>query len=896
MTMRKLFQHKHQRLILQCYPAGKAVDKKPNSSELSYLLYYASARRIKLEKVIEFLRERTTRDAARNRAGNLQVTLQIVSDLIDKCSGNLNVFAHQVCDILQTILDINDVALGKNAIHTYGVFCRNLTSPLFTGDKAFVIKFTSLSQTLISFGWSKTSGPNQYEWQMISLLAINHISNCLGHNPTTTEQFITMCIPMLIHIVQKNTSQQGILARMNVNIESENRRLSRVLSAKTQQDMTRQRIEEDFTNDSLTLNDIVEQAYIDMEVFFNTNSTSQIWQVTKTIVADNIKSKEVDLEFGVVLLQLCVSWIPVQLRFISLSSLLGQMNKATSYDIRYQYGRHLLGLLTSSRVNMVGVSVTDIIQQLLELQCDLFLKENNFTREECNVLTGIYSDCMCNLTTHIYYHDQVPDSIQEILFKIDNVLNSDSKSAGGDQTFDLIIQLLDSVAKIFQSLSKDDANRNHVTLEHWDVSLTILILHVESGGATNLTKDHINSIQLKFLSVFQEFLTNELSIDIDTGSKRESLDDSGLQGKNYLKPDINQYISQQQNFISHLLMYIDKLFTNSTASTKLVSSLISVIKNLINILGINFISNFIPFFNHWQLSKELTQQRKFLDTFAFTILQYILESLDNQYAILENYVKSSKLYLLVLDAIEYRKSNGLWIESIQQDSSSSDSKPPKIKRYDMEVFVCENNFLIQWLHPQKPLITEIDYKTIVTNNKIEFPSSPKDSQHHFEDSSPELIFTNSPQDLVNTSPNLNNSPPTGLNSNYDFSSNTTSINSDNRKYTGLGLGNAGDISSIQNEIMNNSQRRIDEQFSINGAAATASIFTTDSKLNPIRVSDLKSAISSNMTLRKPSFQINDYNPVKNPSPDSILTRNIITTKVDSILDELESEDDKAVIV
>ena len=83
-----IFRPKHQKLILQCYPPGKGVDKKPNPSELSYLLYYASTRRVKLEKVVTFLDRKTTSDVKHNRAGNLQVTLTIISSLIEECSEN----------------------------------------------------------------------------------------------------------------------------------------------------------------------------------------------------------------------------------------------------------------------------------------------------------------------------------------------------------------------------------------------------------------------------------------------------------------------------------------------------------------------------------------------------------------------------------------------------------------------------------------------------------------------------------------------------------------------------------------------------------------------------------------------------------------------------------------
>ena len=56
---------------MKCYPKTTkgAVDVKPNSSELSYLLYYATTRRSKVQKVGAFLEIKTASDVWRARIG-----------------------------------------------------------------------------------------------------------------------------------------------------------------------------------------------------------------------------------------------------------------------------------------------------------------------------------------------------------------------------------------------------------------------------------------------------------------------------------------------------------------------------------------------------------------------------------------------------------------------------------------------------------------------------------------------------------------------------------------------------------------------------------------------------------------------------------------------------------
>lgn len=74
---------KHQVLILKCYPRTSkgAVDVKPNSSELSYLLFYATSRKTKIQKVGSFLEKKTASDVWRQRIG---YALLVPSALLDK--------------------------------------------------------------------------------------------------------------------------------------------------------------------------------------------------------------------------------------------------------------------------------------------------------------------------------------------------------------------------------------------------------------------------------------------------------------------------------------------------------------------------------------------------------------------------------------------------------------------------------------------------------------------------------------------------------------------------------------------------------------------------------------------------------------------------------------------
>jgi hypothetical protein len=91
-AVRQKCRPKHQVLVLNCYPRHHKhnVEVKPNSSELSYLLYYASTRRSKLQKVGEFLDKRTTSDVWKGRIGWVLLNYALIPVLIklQECSSH----------------------------------------------------------------------------------------------------------------------------------------------------------------------------------------------------------------------------------------------------------------------------------------------------------------------------------------------------------------------------------------------------------------------------------------------------------------------------------------------------------------------------------------------------------------------------------------------------------------------------------------------------------------------------------------------------------------------------------------------------------------------------------------------------------------------------------------
>ncbi|KAF2268930.1 hypothetical protein CC78DRAFT_529564 [Lojkania enalia] len=145
---RQACRPKHQVLVLKCYPKFQKnnVEVKANSSELSYLLYYASTRRSKLQKVADFLDKRATTDAWKGRIGNVQVTLEILKALIEKCPRDLPLFVGAVLRVLRTILRSSDVTMVEQSVPTFESLCAHQDPASLAADQGYISQYEEVVQ------------------------------------------------------------------------------------------------------------------------------------------------------------------------------------------------------------------------------------------------------------------------------------------------------------------------------------------------------------------------------------------------------------------------------------------------------------------------------------------------------------------------------------------------------------------------------------------------------------------------------------------------------------------------------------------------------------------------------------------------------------------------------
>ncbi|KAJ9499295.1 plasma membrane localization protein [Exophiala xenobiotica] len=198
---------KHQVLVLKCYPQyQKTVQEvKPNSSELSYLLYYASTRRSKLQKVGAFLEKKNAHDVWKGRLGNVQVTLQILTAIIEKAPRDLSLYSRSVLTILGTVLRSKDINMVEETVPTFEAYCKHVDAASMTADQQRAQQYLSIVQLYAGYAEKQNpthrrSGdpiPVSLRWRTLGLRAIRAVvaSEALA---TDSNQQLNLVMPVIL--------------------------------------------------------------------------------------------------------------------------------------------------------------------------------------------------------------------------------------------------------------------------------------------------------------------------------------------------------------------------------------------------------------------------------------------------------------------------------------------------------------------------------------------------------------------------------------------------------------------------------------------------------------------------------------------------------------------------
>ncbi|KAI9858068.1 MAG: plasma membrane localization protein [Trichoglossum hirsutum] len=511
-AVRQSCRPKHQILILKCYPKlqKNAVDVKPNSSELSYLLYYASTRRTKVQKVGVFLEKRTASDVWKGRIGyvscnllwgigklitrpcrNVQVTLQILKALIEKSPRDLPLYASSVLKILNSILRSSDLTMVENSIPTFETLCAHHNESFISADQDYLVQYEGIVRRYASFASEPpvqakdpTSTPVGMRWRSIGLQAIKSIASAdaLGSDPGKQ---LGIILPVILKNLYSDSEDHLLVLQQRAQFADQadvertlRPRLSiaTVRTADTGGGDAAAIARTTADADKLDEEDIGVLALRSLKKIFEVNNRGQIRSATGAVlkfITNHVPQESVlDLNASIgsngawstTLIEMLARWAPVQDRYIIMVTAMETLLKSPMAEDKLNEQLTLATLISwllSSNVNLIGLSVMDIllglVQQILLLLQLGGSKLNTVVQHELQGHNGpeavpkvaletpsssstsvnaaatevvmkpslLRKDlikrlriCIGDLATHIYYSDQVSDMVSAILLRL----------------------------------------------------------------------------------------------------------------------------------------------------------------------------------------------------------------------------------------------------------------------------------------------------------------------------------------------------------------------------------------------------------------------------------------------------------------------------------------------
>ncbi|KAI9642041.1 plasma membrane localization protein [Ciborinia camelliae] len=492
-AIRQKCRPKHQVLILNCYPKTTkgAVDVKPNSSELSYLLFYATTRRSKVQKVGEFLEKKTASDVWRARIGNVQVTLQILAALIEKAPRDLPLYAPYVLKIFNIILRARDVTMVESSIPTFEVFCENHDMASLSADQEYLHQYEEIVRIYASFastrmqtGSKPQSAPVSIRWRSLGLQAVKSVASSEALATVAGRQ-LDVIVPILLENIW--TDSEDFLELLQRRAETEEHMgTEKSLLKRRASNATVRTVDTAGENsaalsgstadaDKLAEENIGVLATQCLKQIFVVNNRSQIHGATTAVlkfVSDRVTQLESVIENGANknckgwaprIFEMIARWTPVQDRYVILVTAMDSLVRADQVEATLMQQLVLATMVDSllkSDINLIGLSVMDVLLGLIQhilivlqlgnvggphLQPDNGAYEKNdadalnapITSETALVPTDTRKDlltrlqnCIGDLATHVYYADQISDMISAILLRLKPSPSSPGPSTG----------------------------------------------------------------------------------------------------------------------------------------------------------------------------------------------------------------------------------------------------------------------------------------------------------------------------------------------------------------------------------------------------------------------------------------------------------------------------------
>lgn len=407
---------------------------------------------------------------------NVQVTLQILEALIEKTPKDLPLLASSVLKILDLILRSNDVTMVESSIPTFDAFCQNHDASSLFADQAYlrqyemvVRQYASLASTRPTQEKNSPSVPVALRWRKAGLEAIKCIASSDTLSSVAGRQ-IDVVVPLILENLWTDNDNflDILLQRANmeekVNTEHLLKRRNSSATARTVEgegdtnpialsgsagDVDKLAEEE---TGVLAIQCLKQIFVVPNRLQISTATTALLKFIEERIIQDETvvrTSGGMDHGWAIKMFWLVAQWTPMQERYVILVTTMDTMVRTQLKDDTLR--QHIvltamMGSLLRSDVNLIGLSIMDVLLNLIQHMKRLVQMpgdptggsgiETSTPVSQRKELLGRIQQTMADLATHVYYNEQIVDMVSALLLRLKPSKNASTANSTphGEQT------------------------------------------------------------------------------------------------------------------------------------------------------------------------------------------------------------------------------------------------------------------------------------------------------------------------------------------------------------------------------------------------------------------------------------------------------------------------------
>lgn len=409
---------------------------------------------------------------------NVQVTLGILAALIEKSPKDVALIALCVLKILDLILRSNDITMIESSLPTLEAFCENHDASSLFADQAYSQQYESVIRAYAALasttkpppGKTTPSPPVKARWRHAGLAAIKSIASS-DQLASTTGRQIDVIVPLILENLWNDDDDfiEVLLQRvqMEEKVDSERllRRRTSVATVGTHD--TNEQHPAAFSGTATDADRLVEEdigvlAMQCLKSIYVVPNRAQIHAATAALLKfafEKINQGERIVELGdtgkhdsgwaLTMYNLISRWAPVQDRYVILVVAMETLIRNPIKDDKLDHQMALISIIGSllrSDVNLIGLSVMDVLLGLVKQMRKLFHPVSGSgqvasmmdEKLEGEAEAGLVSQrrqllerlqqCVGDLATHVYYADQIADMIAAMIARLKPTRTSSTTS------------------------------------------------------------------------------------------------------------------------------------------------------------------------------------------------------------------------------------------------------------------------------------------------------------------------------------------------------------------------------------------------------------------------------------------------------------------------------------